>query len=323
MKVRVLLITGIFIVSILPAFSQCGAISMIGDFSGWADDLFMTPDQENPLLHKGFLYVDENDDPTLDGIVEMKFREDSAWYVNWGNSDFPHGFGFQNGPNVPMPYGNYFVTFNCSTGEYNFTQTNGPISLIGEFNGYSGDLYMNRSVDDIQKFSIEHEFTSSDDTNLDGFIDVKFRESGEWINNWGGEDFPSGYGIMNGQLIPVPYGKYLITFDYENLFYNFELQTGIDETLTWNEQNSGPFNAFNHPNPFSFATAIVYELDQPGNVNLKIFNQTGQLIETLVDEWQPKGKHEKRWQAEGLPVGIYFFRINAGNQVFSGKMILN
>ena len=52
---------------------------------------------------------------------------------------------------------------------------------------------------------------------------VKFRQDGNWAKNWGSSDFPSGTGTQGGADIPVPFGSYDVTFNYETGAYNFEL----------------------------------------------------------------------------------------------------
>jgi hypothetical protein len=106
----------------------CGPISLIGEFSGWSFDHFMTRDNNNPDLWTTTMYLtSENDFMPQDGIVEMKFRENQDWAVNWGSNQFPSGTGVQNGPNIPVSLNANFtttiyeITFNCETGEYTFT----------------------------------------------------------------------------------------------------------------------------------------------------------------------------------------------------------
>ena len=53
---------------------------------------------------------------------EVKFRKDNLWTSNWGSSEFPSGTGTQNGANIPVNSGTYNITFDKSTGNYNFTQ---------------------------------------------------------------------------------------------------------------------------------------------------------------------------------------------------------
>ena len=59
------------------------------------------------------------------------------------------------------------------------------------------------------------------------------------------------------------------------------------------------------------------------DVVLKIYNLSGQEIETLVNGFQTAGKHEINWQPKELPSGIYFYRLQVGNNfVETKKMII-
>jgi hypothetical protein len=69
----------------------------------------------------------------------------------------------------------------------------------------------------------------------------------------------------------------------------------------------------NYPNPFNPVTVINYYLNYSTQVTLKIYNLSGQVIETLVDGFQAAGEHEISWQPEGLSGGIYFCRLQAGD----------
>ena len=76
-----------------------------------------------------------------------------------------------------------------------------------------------------------------------------------------------------------------------------------------------------HPNPFTTSTTIEFQLDQPSEVILTIFNHLGEQIE-LIRQNQQQGKQQITWNAEGLPPGMYFFTLQAGDHVASGKMVL-
>ena len=78
----------------------------------------------------------------------------------------------------------------------------------------------------------------------------------------------------------------------------------------------------NYPNPFNPNTTIKYNLDKPNYVKLTIFNLKGQEIETIVNGFQTSGEYEINWQAEGLPSGIYFYRLQVGDFSETKKLVL-
>jgi starch-binding outer membrane protein SusE/F len=65
----------------------------------------------------GFIYTISNLTMT-DGLV--KFRKDDNWNVNWGSVDFPTGTGVQNGNDIPVTAGTYTISFDRTTGAYQF-----------------------------------------------------------------------------------------------------------------------------------------------------------------------------------------------------------
>jgi hypothetical protein len=76
------------------------------------------------------------------------------------------------------------------------------------------------------------------------------------------------------------------------------------------------------PNPFSDYTTFEYELEESGVVTLMIFSQLGHEVIVLVNENQTKGKHQVQWNAEGLPSGIYFYRLTVdGQRPAMGKLV--
>jgi hypothetical protein len=63
------------------------------------------------------------------------------------------------------------------------------------------------------------------------------------------------------------------------------------------------------PNPFLTSTRICFSLKERCNVLIRIYNVSGQEIQTLVNEIREKGLHEVRWQASDINSGVYFCRI--------------
>ncbi len=134
----------------------CGEISLVGEFNGWGGDTatmpdhMMTRDDEDlnfwTTIFKMTAADDHSEPP--DNIVELKFRENCSWDVNWGSFEFPTGIGYQGyGNNIPAPLNPgydttvYYVTFHCMTDYYTFEDQSGtsPDSGIGA-TGQEGEM---------------------------------------------------------------------------------------------------------------------------------------------------------------------------------------
>ncbi|MCE2447921.1 MAG: T9SS type A sorting domain-containing protein [Candidatus Latescibacteria bacterium] len=66
----------------------------------------------------------------------------------------------------------------------------------------------------------------------------------------------------------------------------------------------------NFPNPFNASTQIAYRLASPGPVRLEIYNVLGQPVRTLVNQFQPAGFYQVRWDARdqrgaAVAAGVY------------------
>jgi hypothetical protein len=78
----------------------------------------------------------------------------------------------------------------------------------------------------------------------------------------------------------------------------------------------------NYPNPFNPRTVVGYSLPYAGSVRLEVFNVLGQSVAVLVDGVMPAGYHQAEYAAEGLPSGIYFYRLTHPAGAETKKMIL-
>lgn len=84
----------------------------------------------------------------------------------------------------------------------------------------------------------------------------------------------------------------------------------------------------NYPNPFNPTTTIRYEIPEASIVQIKIYNQLGQLVHELVNERKPTGVHEIVWNGRNdanqvVPSGIYYYTLKAGEEtLISSRMIM-
>jgi hypothetical protein len=101
----------------------------------------------------------------------------------------------------------------------------------------------------------------------------------------------------------------------------------ISQTVTVNAGVRSVALHQNYPNPFNPTTTISFVLPEKALVDLSVYNLRGQLVRTLVDEVLDEGISEAIWNgtdARGNPVasGVYFYRLRAGKNVMTKKMIL-
>jgi len=97
------------------------------------------------------------------------------------------------------------------------------------------------------------------------------------------------------------------------------ITTGVDERVEY------PFTALlgqNYPNPFNASTRIPFRATGEGKVSLKIYDVLGREVAVLVEEKRDVGEHATLWNAEGLPNGVYHYRLISGSRVETRKAIL-
>ena len=68
-----------------------------------------------------------------------------------------------------------------------------------------------------------------------------------------------------------------------------------------------------YPNPFNPVTKIHFSIKTFGNATLKIFDLTGRLVETLINQNMDPGFHQIRWKPTNIPSGLYFLELRSGN----------
>nr|MBC8335623.1 T9SS type A sorting domain-containing protein [Candidatus Desulfolinea nitratireducens] len=73
-------------------------------------------------------------------------------------------------------------------------------------------------------------------------------------------------------------------------------------------------------NPFNPTTTIRFSVD--GYVSLQIYDITGRLVETLIEDRMPIGDYEVRWDASEYSSGLYFIRLSLGDKTYTRKTLL-
>ena len=196
-----------FLFSVVFGLFSSQSIGLIGDFNSWSGDVVMaTTDNVNYTLTH-----------TFTANAGVKFRQNGSWATNWGGTSFPSGTGVLNSPNnIPVTPGTYNITFNRTTGAYNFVSTivSDNISFYGGFNSNATPGESLSTPDGITYSKTDFYFNAAN---------VKFYKSNAPIKTWGGTTFPSGTAVENGGDIPLTSGYYNITFNKNTLAYSFQV----------------------------------------------------------------------------------------------------
>ncbi|MFT7552201.1 MAG: hypothetical protein ACI9BV_002518 [Rhodothermales bacterium] len=77
-----------------------------------------------------------------------------------------------------------------------------------------------------------------------------------------------------------------------------------------------------YPNPFNPTTTFSFALPAASDVHLSVFDMLGRQVETLADGFWQAGQHEVRFEAAGLPSGLYFYRLSTATAVLTRTVTL-
>ena len=76
------------------------------------------------------------------------------------------------------------------------------------------------------------------------------------------------------------------------------------------------------PNPFNPSTQISYFVPKESMIDISVYDISGRLIETLVNELKNYGPHSIMWNASSQASGVYFVRIKTDGFTNAQKVIL-
>ena len=75
-----------------------------------------------------------------------------------------------------------------------------------------------------------------------------------------------------------------------------------------------------YPNPFNPSATVRFDVPEVSRVELQVYDVTGKLVETLLDNKMTTGQHQYTWQPQELATGTYFLRLITANQTFTQKV---
>jgi len=136
-------------------------------------------------------------------------------------------------------------------------------------------------------------------------VDKSINKASSWqsigfVKGAGNSNSPKEYSFVDNSALYGEYAYRLKQIDIDgSTSYSDELRVFVGK-----KPEVYDVKAF--PNPFNPETKIRFELPEAGNVKLSIYDLTGRLITTLVDEYLDEGIYEREFNGSNLSSGIYF-----------------
>ena len=244
----------------------------------------------------------------LRGDAETDFNNrTNTGSLNWGSS-------FAGGTNA--------VTSLLSSSVYpvsgqTYIWTPDPLTLPVELASFTSS---------VNEGTVNLNWTTASEINNSGFVIERSSGNDQWVNagfvKGNGTTLSSmNYNFADRNVNTGVYSYRLKQLDYNGNFEYFNLS---------NEVNIGVPSVFhlsqNYPNPFNPSTKIDYSLPFDGNVKLTLFDISGRVLETLVNDVRSAGYYTVNFNASDLSSGVYFYRLtltgNKQNYSATGKMTL-
>ncbi len=143
--------------------------------------------------------------------------------------------------------------------------------------------------------------------------------------------FPTGTGLtmINDQTNPKSIlsdgsnGELNISGIVKNSDNSITFNLNQTQDISAESEKSHELSAENYPNPFNNSTNILFNLPQAGQVNITLYNTSGQLIENISLGQLSAGKNQYLLNADKLNSGMYFYSVKSGaKQSKISKMLL-
>jgi hypothetical protein len=169
-------------------------------------------------------------------------------------------------------------------------------------------------------------WTTGIEMNNSGF-DIERKDAlnsveGNWkyvasVRSSGNSEVPKNYSYEDRNL---PTGSFLYRLrqiDYNGSFEYFELSEAVSIGIPSKYSLSQ-----NYPNPFNPSTTINFGLPEDSKVIIRIYDNAGKQMSTVISEIRSKGYYSLVFDASGIASGVYYYRIEAGSFVAARKMMV-
>ncbi|MFZ1729696.1 MAG: VWA domain-containing protein [Bacteroidota bacterium] len=96
----------------------------------------------------------------------------------------------------------------------------------------------------------------------------------------------------------------------------FQQERLIDASARYNASIIGGY-----PNPFNPVATISYALRESAAVKLSVHDALGRQLRVIDEGQREAGVHRAQFDASELPTGVYFYRLESGDELLSGSLL--
>lgn len=268
------------------------------------------------------------------------FTADTTWFYGYGTFPAPnHNLAFcqiDTGQGGPEQGHQQLIVFS------DYENGDHGLGYLIESNVFQEQTISAADVNDIWSFEFQHKHG-----NIEGSTSAKaFIKTIDPANNWNMTNFITvdmtlsdslwdgaslQIGIdpgLPGQLLQFGFMSLATNYEGSGIYYDNVLFQKIGYVGV---QDGAPaFSSTlhqNYPNPFNPMTRIDFALDQPGLVDLSVFDIAGRLVATLHDGELGAGTHQVTWDGRtdrGNPAttGLYLYVLKTPTDQLTRRMML-
>jgi hypothetical protein len=160
-------------------------------------------------------------------------------------------------------------------------------------------------------------------------------DGGLWKADWDAAtdragDFATIYHISQEGIMSMEYNAETDVYYGVGFYHDTELSSFIvvkrknaSTPVFGSDENSDVLAGLSvRPHPFNPSTTLSYSLLHAGKVTLNVYDLSGKKLSTPVDGLQDAGTHQVKFNAGGLPSGVYVCKLTAGSRVSTRTLML-
>jgi hypothetical protein len=161
-------------------------------------------------------------------------------------------------------------------------------------------------------------------------FDVRFSNNMSFVHNSGELKIMSEYPVIIDMNI-TDGSTWILenSISREQIEVSESQEINLNDTEGWTirrDDNSMIASSFglnqNYPNPFNPTTEIAYSIQEAGFVNLSVYDISGRLVTTLVNEHRENGYYTVQFNASDLSSGVYLYTIESTGLTLTKKLML-